>query len=279
MIHRLASISAVAAIALAVLAGCSQQPGQPRNNAPVASIPSKNGTDDHEHLQGAHGGKIFTIGSHQYHGEAVLEKGGIVRFFTYDKDEARILEVAAEPVTAYVKGDGDMDAISIVFRPEPQKGDADAMTSQFVAHLPKELTGKKLEVSIPNFRVGKERFRIAFQVGETSGHVAMPAKVADEEEKKLYLTPGGLYTSADIKANGNMTASQKFQGIKPAHDAQPKPGDSVCPISETKANDKFVWVIGGKKYEFCCPPCVDEFLIRAKEKPDTIKPPEEYRKK
>ncbi len=32
--------------------------------------------------------------------------------------------------------------------------------------------------------------------------------------KTLYLTPGGRYTEADIVANGKMTASQKFKGMK-----------------------------------------------------------------
>jgi TIGR03009 family protein len=35
-------------------------------------------------------------------------------------------------------------------------------------------------------------------------------------------------------------------------------------------------VIGGKTYEFCCPPCIDEFVILAKEDPDRLLPPEAY---
>jgi YHS domain-containing protein len=35
-------------------------------------------------------------------------------------------------------------------------------------------------------------------------------------------------------------------------------------------------VIGGKTYEFCCPPCIDEFVILAKEDPDRVLPPEAY---
>ncbi len=38
----------------------------------------------------------------------------------------------------------------------------------------------------------------------------------------------------------------------------------------TKANPVFSWVIGGKTFEFCCPPCVDEFVRMAKESPDDI---------
>ena len=155
------------------------------------------------------------------------------------------------------------------------------MTSQFLGHLPKELVGKKLEVTIPVIRVANDRFRIAFKSVPDAGadDHGMPAKVADDAERKLYLTPGGKYTEADVKANGNVTASQKFKGFKAEHDLKPKAGDKICPVTLTKANPKCFWVIGGKTYEFCCPPCVDEFVGLAKEKPDEIKDPGEYRKK
>ena len=39
------------------------------------------------------------------------------------------------------------------------------------------------------------------------------------------------------------------------------------------------WIVGGKPYEFCCPPCVDEFVKMAKETPGDIKEPETYKKK
>ena len=92
-------------------------------------------------------------------------------------------------------------------------------------------------------------------------------------EKALYLTPGGKYTEADIEANGSVTVSQKFKTFKSAHDMHPKPGDKICPITLTKANPKCTWVIGGKEYEFCCPPCVDEFVRMAKQEPEKIDEP------
>ena len=49
-----------------------------------------------------------------------------------------------------------------------------------------------------------------------------------------------------------------------------------CPVTFTKANPKIEWIVGGKKYLFCCPPCVDEFVRWAKVEPDQIKMPEEY---
>ncbi len=112
-----------------------------------------------------------------------------------------------------------------------------------------------------------------------AGDHGPPSKVADADERALYLTPGGKYTEGDIRANGAVTASAKFKGLKAQHDVKPQPGDKLCPISMTKANPKFSWVIGGQTYEFCCPPCVDEFVALAKETPDAVRPPESYRRK
>jgi YHS domain-containing protein len=102
---------------------------------------------------------------------------------------------------------------------------------------------------------------------------------AMEQEKLLYLTPGGIYTLADIIANGEMTRSERFVGFIAKHNSRPKPGDQICPITLTVANPKCFWIIGGKTYYFCCPPCIDEFLTLAKEQPEQILAPEEYVKR
>jgi YHS domain-containing protein len=60
------------------------------------------------------------------------------------------------------------------------------------------------------------------------------------------------------------------------HDMAPMPGDFICPVTLTKANPKVEWQIDGKKYLFCCPPCVDEFVRMAKEEPDSLKAPGDY---
>lgn len=102
------------------------------------------------------------------------------------------------------------------------------------------------------------------------------AKPMSAADRALFLTPGGLYSAADIKANGNASAYQKYAGVVPSHDAQVKKGDPVCPISETKPNPQLTWVIGGKNYSFCCPPCIAEFVKKAKTDPKSIKAPEAY---
>ncbi|WP_020471832.1 hypothetical protein [Zavarzinella formosa] len=121
-------------------------------------------------------------------------------------------------------------------------------------------------------------------VAEKSSHgdhhdKAMPAKIATEEQRTLFQTPGGLYTEADIAENKNAIPAVKYFGMKSEHTAEAKSGEKICPISETKANPKFTWVVGGSTYEFCCVPCIEEFVSKAKNTPGEIKPPDAYRKK
>ncbi len=72
------------------------------------------------------------------------------------------------------------------------------------------------------------------------------------------------------------TASEKYRGFRSEHDLHPQPGDTVCPITGTKANPKCAWIVGGQRYTFCCPPCIDEFVKLAKERPEQILAPGEY---
>ena len=110
------------------------------------------------------------------------------------------------------------------------------------------------------------------------GHSAMPIAFAgsDEEYRQLYLTPGGAYTRADIEANGNTTPRQTFRGFQARHDFAPRPGDRLCPITRTKADSRCAWIIGGRTYQFCCPPCIDEFVRLAKQDPSQIQAPQDY---
>ncbi len=116
-----------------------------------------------------------------------------------------------------------------------------------------------------------------YPAGTLSVHAG--AAPANSKERELYLTPGGAYTDADIKANGNQLPAQKFRGVKVSHDLKPVVGDRICPITLTKANPGYTWVIGGKEYLFCCPPCVEEYVTLAKKDPAAIKPPETFIKK
>ena len=203
-----------------------------------------------------------------------------MRLHTLGNDESRVVDIESQTLTAFVKPVGGSDATSLEIKPQPQPGDAAGKASLFVAQLPENLVGKNIDVTIPNINIGGERFRMGFSNKvEQHGAEAMPGKVADETERQLYLTPGGIYTVADIEANGKKTASQKFAGFMASHDLKPKIGDKICPVTLTKANPDCTWIVGGKKYEFCCPPCVDEFVTLAKTKPEEIKAPEDYVKR
>ena len=98
-------------------------------------------------------------------------------------------------------------------------------------------------------------------------------------EQSLFFTESGLYTKQDIAANGKLAPVEKFRGVPSRHDFRPRLGDFICPVTQTKANPKFTWIVNGKTYAFCCPPCIEEFVLRAKNEPDKIQPPEAYVKK
>ena len=266
-------------VASAAVVGCSSsQPPAEKAAAPQPGTPKPE--EEHGHKPGAHGGILVSLGRDSYHAEAVFEKGRKVRLYMLGKEETRVQEVDVQDLTGFVTAEGSTEAVPLAFKPEPQPGDSKGKTSLFVATLPEETAGKKVQVTINNITVAGERFRIGFG-NEVLAHAddAMPVKKVAGEEAGLFLTPGGLYTAADIAANGKAIPAVKYNGIRPTHDAQPKAGEKICPISETKANPKFTWVVGGKTYEFCCVPCIEEFVSTAKEKPDRIKEPSEYVKK
>jgi hypothetical protein len=259
--------------ALFVFAGCQRSDGSLARKSPGAA------TVEHQHLPGAHGGTIIAIGQDNYHAEAVFEKGGMIKLFMLGRDESRVVEVENQTLTAYVRCGGETESMPISLRAESQPGDAPGRTSRFIGDLPESFAGKSLEVTIPDITIAGERFRLSFTNKVAAHDIEMPAKVANDAESELYLSPGGKYTLADIEANGHMTATQKFAGFHAAHDLNPKPGDLLCPVTLTKANPKCTWIINGKEYEFCCPPCVDEFVRLAKEEPAKLRDPAGYVKR
>jgi YHS domain-containing protein len=271
-----------------LLVGCTRESSTNRGESSPLSSPDPAGSSgtepaastlseaEHGHAAGSHGGVIIPIGADSYHAEAIIEKSGSFRLITLGQDETRIQEVDVQQLRAYVKGEADADAVSIDLVATPQEGDSPGKTSQFIAQLPETLIGKAVQVTIPNLNIQGERFRIGFTTAVEEHADEMPSGLVGEEERRLYLTPGGKYTAADIEANGNVTASQKYKGMKSDHNAKPQPGDRICPISMTKANPEFAWIIDGKSYLFCCPPCIDEFLTMAKESPDELRDPETY---
>lgn len=276
---------AIFAVAGLVLVGCNQSPStaKPTANSIVDGTAKPSKTDqnkstqvEHPHIAGAHGGIVIPIGSDSYHAEAVIEKDGQFRLLTLGPDETRIQEVDLQAVKAYIKAADETDATPIDMKAVPQEGDTSGKTSQFVGQLPASAIGKAIDVTIPNLRIGTERFRVGFTTAVQQHNNGMPAAVSGAEEQKLYFTPGGKYTQADIDANGKLPAGAKFRGLMTKHDMAPIPGDFICPITLTKASPKVEWQVDGKKYLFCCPPCVDEFVRIAKEEPGSLKAPGDY---
>lgn len=253
---------------LAYLAQQGQPPRRPHGHTHAAT---DRGLGGHSH--------VVSLGNDEYHAEVVLTADGTLHLFTLGADETRVQTVPAEPLPALVKGAGEPAAVPITLDPSPQPGDPPGTTSRFTAAVPSGVTGRPLELTVPNLTVGGNRFRFTTSVGPADHAAEMPAKVTDDDERRLYLTAGGAYTDADIAANGRRTASEKFKGFRAKHDAHPRAGDRLCPVTDTKAHPDCTWVVGGKTYSFCCPPCVDEFVKQAKEKPASIRPPEEYVRK
>lgn len=264
------------------LMGCDSSPQQRAFDPADKMTPPYLAFDaSHTHARGIHGGVIATLGREEYHVEAVVERDDTIEIFTSGSDPSRVLEVDAQELTAYVKpddpGDGRQTAV-IVLRPEPLAGDAEGKTSHFVGTLPAGSSERLVEISIPNLRISGERFRVQF-TWDSASPPDMPVGVADAEADELYRTPGGKYTQADIHANGNTTAARKYRGFLASHDPDPQPGDRICPVTQTKANPACTWIIQGETYQFCCPPCIDEFVALAKNDPAQVAQPEAYIKK
>lgn len=249
--------------------------------AAASSSSSEVHTDeDHGHEAGAHGGVLVSLGRDSYHVEAIVTDAGDLRLYTLGNDETRVMDIEVQELVAYAKSTLGAASASVNLKPQPQAGDGEGKASLFVGQLPESLIGQPVKVTVPNITISGERFRLGFTTeNEAHGDDDMPAKVADDAERELYLTPGGIYTQKDIEANGSTTASQKFVGFHAKHDLKPKVGDKICPVTLTKANPECTWIIGGKSYEFCCPPCVDEFVALSKSNPELVKDPSEYVKR
>lgn len=273
-------LAAVLGLTAAVYLGCTRGPDA-RSDGQQAATPGENHDDHedehgHEHEPGAHGGTIVGVGADDYHVEVVFEPQGVVRLYLLDSEAARVVETDAQPVNAYVRGEGSSQAVEVAFLPDPQSGDAEGHASRFKASLPAEVADGGAVITIPSLALGGQRYRVEFETPHADPHAGLPPKATADEEQQLYLTPGGIYTEADIEANGRKVASEKFAGFKAAHDFMPKSGDRICPVTRTKANPQCTWVVGGQTYQFCCPPCVDEFVRQAKTDPADILPADEY---
>jgi hypothetical protein len=231
-----------------------------------------------------HGGDFQPIGDK--HVELMFEKTGRVRAYILGKNPAEIVAIPIIELSGEILVDGATGAIPITLLASVQPGEATGTASQFGGPIPAHLLGKMMTISI-NVPIDGHVYRARFHIktkapifaAHTGSHDAgppMPAATGLAEERKLFVTPGGRYTATDIKANGPLTPSQKYGGAMAAHILSPKRGDRICPITKTGANPKFSWIVDDKKYLFCCPPCIVEFVGQAKKSRVALKPPAEY---
>lgn len=270
---------ACALLLLASLVGCgSRTPPSPEAKG-THQAKSPTSEQEHAHKPGQFGGIIVDVGRGHYHIEAVFEKNGVLRLYTLGQDESEVAEVESQTLTAYAKSEGTTQAEEFVLKPDPREGDSEGKTSRFTGILPKDLWGKRVEITIPTFRARGDRFRVGFKSAhDPHSSSSMPAPVVGEKERALFLTPEGKYTARDIEANKGLVPSQKFKDFVAEHDDNPQPGDWICPVTATKANLECAWVVDGQTYYFCCPPCVTDWVKTAKSKPDKLKNASEYRK-
>ncbi len=227
-----------------------------------------------------------------YHVEAQVSRSGKVELFFYGGKPGELRPIDSllgDVMDARVIVPGE-DAIPVYLSAKPFPSDGDGQSSHFVGTFDTaKLRGEQmaLSLSLPfegrTYRIQWSPSSLAMADSGSShlgnSDASMPAAVTDTEAQKLFGTPGGLYTKADIAANGNTTAALKFAGMMAKHNMNPAKGGKICPVTNTAADARFAWVIGGKTYRFCCPPCVEEFVRQAKEKPDSVKPPDFYVKR
>lgn len=224
----------------------------------------------------SHGGILQSIGKR--HAEAVLESGGKVRLYLLDTDPNLLYPLAAPALTAEAQPDGAAAAMPLQLKPQSLPGEKPGLASCFTGKVPATWQGQPLSLSV-TIPVEGRLYRARFALGGASQGAAqtgMPAAVPKDRESQLFLTPGGRYTEADITANGRVTPSVKLRDFVPVHDMHPKPGDRICPITATKAAPSCSWIIGGETYQFCCPPCMQEFMKLVKEKPGQVRPAASY---
>lgn len=252
-------------------AGCGTQTTQNKTAAKTDKIPQKGGK--HDHGSAPHDGTIVELGN--YHGEFCVDHvKKTATVYIYDEEMKNLVPIKVEKLLLSVK----TPSFQIDLKADQQATDPKGSSSRFVATHENFAKEQQLEGTV-SVEIDGKPYVGDFLEEKHDDHKGEKKAAAEPKETEIYLKPAGLYTEADIKANGSTTVSAKYKGLKVSHDIKPKAGDKLCPVTLTKANANLTWVIGGKTYEFCCPPCVDEFVVLAKEKPAEIKGPGEYVKK
>lgn len=275
-------------VAALAVTGC----GDKKTDTPKAEE-KKGGSKPDVHVPhgaGPNGGEVFDLGKH--HAEFTVDhdkKECTIFILSGDEKNIKPMAVVATEFTlttkeTKTKAGKVVPPMTITLKPVDAK---DGKASKFVgtdsglgnvADFSGTVIGEiERKPSQGEFKEEKHDEKKAMGAKDDHGRAVVVAPLGKEAE--VYLKPGGIYTAADIKANGDTTVSAKYKDLKVSHDLKPVAGDRLCPVTLTKANPDLKWVIGGKIYTFCCPPCVEEFVTLAKTNPDEVKAPETYIKK
>ncbi len=212
----------------------------------------------------------------RFHAEAAFDPGGRVRLYTFGRELTEVRPVAARTVCAAVRGHDGADEYAVMLRPEPQDTDPPGTASRFVGRLPPAMWRDHLRLVVWSLLIDGDRFLFEIDASGLPPDPTLTERAA-AVEAALYSNPGGKYREEDIRANGAAAASRKYRGERPAHNDKPVAGERVCPVTRSRGDPRFVWLIGGREYRFCCPPCIDEFVATAKERPDEVREPDFYR--
>jgi YHS domain-containing protein len=256
----------------AVLAGCLTLAGC--NHEPAGTGPAADPPAAHDHAdEGPHGGPLVEWGQEEYHLEFTVDPvNQEATIYVLDGNLKGPKPIPAEPLALTLQ----RPVVTIPLQPRPQAGDPAGSASRFVGtHMALAREGA-FAGSISGTVHGKP-YAGDFATKAHAGHEEQThGDAPTAREVALFLTPGGLYTAADIERNGGVVPSVKFKGLSWAHDDDLKPGDKVCPVTANKADPQCTWVVNGQTYEFCCPPCLEKFVGWAKTRPEKVKPPDEY---
>lgn len=236
-------------------------------------FPDRAAENGHAHEPPLYGGSVVAVGAgdDHCHLEVVREKGGFVVLYALADDARRVVELESQVLDAQVRGQQSGLTSALEFLPFPQPADGDGKTSRFLTKLPRDLGAQTVTISIAPIAFGRGRYPVSFMLP-----VASPPDRGMGGKKGGLFAAGGKYLDTDIEANGRQTPEEKFVGFQMEHDLKPRAGDKICPITRAKARPGCSWVVGGKGYEFCCPPCIERFVQAAREQPTTIEKPENY---